>query len=127
MLWITRTLIVFLQQTTSRRAGLCCTNCHTSTTTLWRRNAEGEPVCNACGLYMKLHGVPRPLAMKKESIQTRKRKPKIPKTKGSSGSSVSGTTSPTSHPISENASTIKSEPNIAASPYAGQTVVSVTQ
>lgn len=46
-----------LQQTTSRRAGLCCTNCHTSTTTLWRRNAEGEPVCNACGLYMKLHGV----------------------------------------------------------------------
>ncbi|XP_060750500.1 transcription factor GATA-5 isoform X1 [Tachysurus vachellii] len=114
-------------QTTSRRAGLCCTNCHTSTTTLWRRNAEGEPVCNACGLYMKLHGVPRPLAMKKESIQTRKRKPKIPKTKGSSGSSVSGTTSPTSHPISENASTIKSEPNIAASPYAGQTVVSVTQ
>lgn len=40
---------------------------------------------------------------------------------------MSGTTSPTSHPISENASTIKSEPNIAASPYAGQTVVSVTQ
>lgn len=46
-----------LQQTISRRVGLCCTNCHTSTTTLWRRNAEGEPVCNACGLYMKLHGV----------------------------------------------------------------------
>ncbi|XP_023991381.1 transcription factor GATA-5-like [Salvelinus sp. IW2-2015] len=44
-------------QTTSRRAGLCCTNCLTSTTTLWRRNAEGEPVCNACGLYMKLHGI----------------------------------------------------------------------
>lgn len=49
--------VCVLQQTTSRRAGLCCTNCHTSTTTLWRRNAEGEPVCNACGLYMKLHGV----------------------------------------------------------------------
>ncbi|KAL7985645.1 hypothetical protein Chor_004215, partial [Crotalus horridus] len=40
----------------TRRAGLCCTNCHTTNTTLWRRNAEGEPVCNACGLYMKLHG-----------------------------------------------------------------------
>ncbi|XP_051516812.1 transcription factor GATA-5-like [Myxocyprinus asiaticus] len=114
-------------QSTSRRAGLCCTNCHTSTTTLWRRNAEGEPVCNACGLYMKLHGVPRPLAMKKESIQTRKRKPKMPKTKASSGSTLSGATSPPSLPMSENASTIKSEPNIAASPYAGQTVVSVTQ
>lgn len=44
-------------KSSSRRAGLCCTNCHTTNTTLWRRNAEGEPVCNACGLYMKLHGV----------------------------------------------------------------------
>ncbi|XP_053104773.1 transcription factor GATA-6 [Hemicordylus capensis] len=70
----------------SRRLGLSCANCHTTTTTLWRRNAEGEPVCNACGLYMKLHGVPRPLAMKKEGIQTRKRKPKnIAKTKSCSG------------------------------------------
>uniref|UniRef100_A0A8D0C1H5 GATA binding protein 6 n=1 Tax=Salvator merianae TaxID=96440 RepID=A0A8D0C1H5_SALMN len=70
----------------SRRLGLSCANCHTTTTTLWRRNAEGEPVCNACGLYMKLHGVPRPLAMKKEGIQTRKRKPKnINKTKPCSG------------------------------------------
>ena len=55
---------------------LCCTNCGTTTTTLWRRNAEGEPVCNACGLYHKLHGVNRPLAMRKDGIQTRKRKPK---------------------------------------------------
>lgn len=44
-------------QSTSRRIGLSCANCQTSTTTLWRRNAEGEPVCNACGLYTKLHGV----------------------------------------------------------------------
>lgn len=41
----------------NRRAGLTCSNCHTSTTTLWRRNNQGEPVCNACGLYFKLHGV----------------------------------------------------------------------
>ncbi|GFO00833.1 transcription factor gata-4 [Plakobranchus ocellatus] len=60
----------------SRRVGLTCANCHTSTTTLWRRSNEGEPVCNACGLYYKLHGVNRPLAMKKDGIQTRKRKPK---------------------------------------------------
>ena len=60
----------------TRRLGLCCTNCGTTTTTLWRRNAEGEPVCNACGLYHKLHGVNRPLAMRKDGIQTRKRKPK---------------------------------------------------
>ncbi|KAH9425136.1 Transcription factor GATA-4 [Dermatophagoides pteronyssinus] len=60
----------------SRRLGLCCSNCGTTTTTLWRRNNEGEPVCNACGLYYKLHNVNRPLAMRKEGIQTRKRKPK---------------------------------------------------
>ncbi|KPP61706.1 transcription factor GATA-5-like [Scleropages formosus] len=114
-------------QSSSRRAGLCCTNCHTSTTTLWRRNADGEPVCNACGLYMKLHGVPRPLAMKKEGIQTRKRKPKMAKSKGSSGSSTSGTSSPSSLSVSESASTIKSEPSTVPSPYAGQTVVSISQ
>ena len=60
----------------SRRHGLCCTNCHTTQTTLWRRNNDGEPVCNACGLYFKLHGVNRPMAMRKDGIQTRKRKPK---------------------------------------------------
>ncbi len=34
-----------------------CTNCQTSSTTLRRQNADGEPVCNACGLYFKLHKV----------------------------------------------------------------------
>ena len=44
-------------QTTSRREGTICANCKTTTTTLWRRNNNGEPVCNACGLYHKLHNV----------------------------------------------------------------------
>ncbi|CAG0886505.1 unnamed protein product [Darwinula stevensoni] len=56
-------------ESASRRHGLTCSNCNTSTTSLWRRNTLGEPVCNACGLYYKLHGVHRPLAMKKDSIQ----------------------------------------------------------
>ncbi|KAK9685736.1 GATA zinc finger [Popillia japonica] len=60
----------------NRRCGVQCANCNTNTTTLWRRNNQGEPVCNACGLYYKLHNMNRPLSMKKEGIQTRKRKPK---------------------------------------------------
>ncbi|XP_029712169.1 trans-acting T-cell-specific transcription factor GATA-3 isoform X2 [Aedes albopictus] len=60
----------------NRRTGVVCANCSTTTTTLWRRNNRGEPVCNACGLYHKLHNVDRPLTMKKDGIQTRKRKPK---------------------------------------------------
>lgn len=96
----------------SRRVGLSCTNCHTTTTTLWRRNAEGEPVCNACGLYMKLHGVPRPLAMKKEGIQTRKRKAKnISKSKsGPSGCDVQTPGAVSSSPTEE-PRPIKTEPD----------------
>ncbi|XP_051281576.1 GATA-binding factor 2 isoform X4 [Dicentrarchus labrax] len=41
----------------SQRKGTQCVNCSTATTTLWRRNSAGEPVCNACGLYYKLHQV----------------------------------------------------------------------
>ena len=44
-------------QSTSRREGLSCNNCMTQTTTLWRRTSEGGTVCNACGLYQKLHNV----------------------------------------------------------------------
>lgn len=45
------------QQSAARRAGTSCANCKTTTTSLWRRNQSGEPVCNACGLYYKLHNV----------------------------------------------------------------------
>ncbi|XP_055543803.1 transcription factor GATA-3-like isoform X3 [Wyeomyia smithii] len=75
-------------QSAARRAGTSCANCKTTTTTLWRRNQGGEPVCNACGLYYKLHNVNRPLTMKKEGIQTRNRKlsSKSKKKKGLPGS-----------------------------------------
>ena len=60
--------------TTSKRDGTKCTNCATTTTTLWRKTAVGDIVCNACGLYEKIHNTPRPTSLKKESVQTRKRK-----------------------------------------------------
>ncbi|XP_056284017.1 transcription factor GATA-4 isoform X3 [Pseudoliparis swirei] len=108
--------IFYMPQSASRRVGLSCTNCHTTTTTLWRRNAEGEPVCNACGLYMKLHGVPRPLAMKKEGIQTRKRKPKnLNKsqtgTPGSDGTPVTPSSTPRASTTTEEPRQIKTEPD----------------
>ncbi|KAE9550231.1 hypothetical protein FO519_006551 [Halicephalobus sp. NKZ332] len=59
-----------------RKQNMVCSNCKGSSTTLWRRNHLGESVCNACGLYYKLHNVNRPITMKKEGIQTRKRKPR---------------------------------------------------
>uniref|UniRef100_A0A3Q2NNI8 Transcription factor GATA-4 n=1 Tax=Fundulus heteroclitus TaxID=8078 RepID=A0A3Q2NNI8_FUNHE len=101
----------------SRRVGLSCTNCHTTTTTLWRRNAEGEPVCNACGLYMKLHGVPRPLAMKKEGIQTRKRKPKnLNKSQTGAPGSEGPSVTPGSAPRSSSSSSSASTPSTAVEP-----------
>ncbi|TPX49545.1 hypothetical protein SeMB42_g02570 [Synchytrium endobioticum] len=52
---------------------ISCTNCQTTKTPLWRRNAQGEPLCNACGLFYKLHGVVRPLSLKTDVIRKRNR------------------------------------------------------
>lgn len=60
----------------ARRVDLSCTNCGTMTTTIWRRNPANEMVCNACGLYYKLHGVNRPVTMRRDTIHTRRRRPK---------------------------------------------------
>ncbi|CAG8504195.1 2621_t:CDS:2 [Acaulospora colombiana] len=50
-----------------------CTNCYTQKTPLWRRNPEGQPLCNACGLFLKLHGKVRPLSLKTDVIKKRNR------------------------------------------------------
>ena len=51
-----------------------CTNCSTSVTSLWRKNDDGKVVCNACGLYRKIHGQDRPLKMRKDTVLSRRRK-----------------------------------------------------
>ncbi|KAI8366786.1 uncharacterized protein BYT42DRAFT_587874 [Radiomyces spectabilis] len=50
-----------------------CANCHATATPLWRRDAQGQTICNACGLYYKLHLVHRPPSMKRSEIKRRKR------------------------------------------------------
>lgn len=54
-------------------SGQECANCHQTQTPLWRKNERGEPVCNACGLYAKLHHRDRPAEMRKTTIQRRRR------------------------------------------------------
>lgn len=58
---------------------IICTNCSTQVTPLWRRTREGDPMCNACGLFFKVNGVHRPLSLKTDIIKKRIR--------GSAGSS----------------------------------------
>ncbi|KIY53166.1 glucocorticoid receptor-like (DNA-binding domain), partial [Fistulina hepatica ATCC 64428] len=50
-----------------------CHNCHTIVTPLWRKTDDGKTVCNACGLYYKLHSMPRPISMKTDTIRKRSR------------------------------------------------------
>ncbi|TPX17256.1 uncharacterized protein E0L32_012264 [Thyridium curvatum] len=79
-----------------------CTNCFTQTTPLWRRNPDGQPLCNACGLFLKLHGVVRPLSLKTDVIKKRNR---------GSGSSLSVSGSSTRVKKSGTASGVASRKN----------------
>lgn len=54
---------------------IICANCQATTTPLWRRDADGKTICNACGLYYKLHHVHRPANMMRTVIKRRKRCP----------------------------------------------------
>lgn len=50
-----------------------CINCKTSNTPLWRRDENGQPLCNACQLFRKLHGADRPVSLHNSVIKKRNR------------------------------------------------------
>lgn len=72
-----------------------CAHCQSTKSPLWRRGANMEVLCNACGLYWKHHNTYRPLALK--AAADRK--------SSMMSSSSSSSTSATSHMEQRNGST----------------------
>lgn len=48
-----------------------CSHCRTHRTSVWRRSKSGDQLCNACGVYARLRGKPRPLSLKRNKIRPR--------------------------------------------------------
>lgn len=55
-------------------SGRFCSHCKATKTSVWRRcKLSQELLCNACGVYVRLKGVPRPVAYKQKQVKPRMR------------------------------------------------------
>ncbi|KAJ2147270.1 GATA type transcriptional activator of nitrogen-regulated proteins [Coemansia sp. RSA 562] len=66
-----------------------CFNCGAEHTPLWRRDPSDNIICNACGLYHKLHDKPRPVAMRR-AIKRRNRAVGVQSVPAASTGSLAG-------------------------------------
>ncbi|KAJ3027666.1 UNVERIFIED_CONTAM: putative electron transfer flavoprotein subunit [Siphonaria sp. JEL0065] len=55
-----------------------CINCQTSVTPMWRRDMEGNRICNACGVYFRMNGVHRVVKVGGTAVQRRRTRVKDP-------------------------------------------------
>ncbi|OAG31091.1 hypothetical protein NEDG_01865 [Nematocida displodere] len=58
-------------------SSITCENCKTNITPLWRRSETGNYLCNACGLYLKIHKKNRPVKFMCKEIKHRQRQPVV--------------------------------------------------
>ncbi|KAJ3372518.1 hypothetical protein GGF31_001959 [Allomyces arbusculus] len=100
-----------------------CANCGTNTTSLWRRSKDGDPWCNACALYYKLHGKTRPATMRATVVKKRNRYPKKSRAKsGSAEPSAGKTPTPTPTPAPEMDVAATPDPTVSATAMDGLTL-----
>ncbi|KAF9204285.1 putative electron transfer flavoprotein subunit [Haplosporangium sp. Z 27] len=69
---------------------ISCANCGQTQTPLWRKDTRGRSICNACGLYARLHQRDRPITMRKTKIARRKRDYSISQEKDDKAVSIEG-------------------------------------